>query len=290
MVKYGVGAVGADHSQFVMRYHLPIGADGAFVSGGAGASPEEMQNIIAEKLRGGIDKVLGPIVGLLPQGPPAWLDIPRGMYETGRDGLSDFVASGVLNIGDKLATVYTAVTEMGDLVRDAASGVWNWARDAILRDQGGIVRHGQTAVNMSGRDELMLPPSTTTAFNNFLLKLPGTAGAMERATVALHKVTEDIGIQARQSAEDQLAQEATSALSLVGLGGIVEIGVGLGEKIQAIIGDAEVQEGIKTVKLDPTMQYNGAEIEKKLRELGLAVEQIKGDLGGSVLGGIISMA
>lgn len=33
-VKFGAGAVGADHSQFRTRFHLPLGANGAFVSGG----------------------------------------------------------------------------------------------------------------------------------------------------------------------------------------------------------------------------------------------------------------
>ena len=170
-VKYGPGAVGADHSQFTMQYHLPIGADGAFVSGGGGGlSPEAMMDGIKKKISDLIDKAMNPILNLLPEGPPEWLNIPKGAYDKGKEGLLDGAFELVGKLGDSLASVWTAAGQVNELVtgtvRDAASWVNRTVRDVFVRDQGGIVPHGAAAVNTSGKDELMLPPSATQAFLN----------------------------------------------------------------------------------------------------------------------------
>lgn len=165
---YGGRAVGADHSQFNRgaRHHLKIGADGAFESGGGGGiSPERMQNFISEKLGGAIDTIMSPLVSLLPEKPPEWKGIPRGVYDKGRDGLVDFVADAVGNLGDKLATVFSAANGMGDLVRDAATGAWDWVQ-ANLFDRGGVWKSGTVGVNLSGADEYVFTNRSMRSFEN----------------------------------------------------------------------------------------------------------------------------
>src|SRR5699024_5618694 len=88
--------------------------------------------------------------------------------------------------------------EVKDLVTgavgSAASWVNNTVRDIVVRDNGGIVPSGAAAVNMSGKDELMLPPSTTALFNKFLKDMPGVSGALERSAVSLQAVSEAFSV------------------------------------------------------------------------------------------------
>lgn len=189
MVKYGAGAgaVGADHGQFTHTYHLPIGADGAFVSGGAGGvSPESMRSIIAEKLEGAIDTVMSPIVDRLPTKPPEWQGIPRGVYDSGKDGLVNFVSDSIGALGDKLASVHTAVSGMTDLVRDAATGAWDWITDRVdVFDTGGVLRPGALAQNRSGHPELIINHAQLGAFNRL-------AGALGISAESMQVVTKEI--------------------------------------------------------------------------------------------------
>lgn len=235
MVKYGAGAAGADDPYFRTHYHLPIGPDGAFVSGGIGGmSPEAMMDGIKKKISDLIDKAMDPILSLLPEGPPEWLNIPKGAYDKGKGALLDGAFELVGKLGDKLASVWTAAGQVNDLVtgtvRDAASWVNNTVRGVFVRDQGGLVPHGAAAVNTSGKDELMLPPSTTAAFNKFLSQMPGTAGALERAAVAFQAAAEEMGLaeQARKSAEDYATTQAGGFLSTWGLEGLVPLAVKAG--------------------------------------------------------------
>lgn len=236
MVKYGVGAVGADDGYFHTHYHLPIGPDGAFVSGGNGPSPEDMRKGIKDKVSSLIDKALNPIRNMLPSGPPAWQDIPRGYFDKGKKSLIDGAFNAVEGLGDKLASVWSAAGEVKDLVSGAASDAASWVnetvRSIVVRDQGGIVRNGTAAVNLSGKDELMLPPATTAAFTQFLKDMPGTAGALERAAVAWQEAAEefDLGGVARKSAEDYAADSGSTLLSTMGLEGLIGIGQKLGTR------------------------------------------------------------
>ena len=236
MVKYGVGAAGADDGYFRTHYHLPIGPDGAFVSGGNGPSPEDMRKGIKDKVTELVDKALNPIRNMLPSGPPAWQDIPRGYFDKGKKSLIDGAFGIVEGLGDKLSSVWTAAGEVKDLVtgaaKDAASWVNDTVRNIVVRDQGGIVRNGTAAVNLSGKDELMLPPATTAAFTQFLKDMPGTAGALERAAVAWQEAAEefDLGETARKSAEDYAADSGSTILSSMGLEGLIGIGQTLGTR------------------------------------------------------------
>ena len=235
MVKYGPGAVGADHSQFTMRYHLPIGADGSFVSGGnGGISPEAMQDGLKKKISGLIDKAMDPILSKLPVGPPEWKNIPKNVYDKGKKGMLDTAFDVVGKLGDKLASVWTAAGEVKDLVTGAVSDAASWVNDRVrsivVRDNGGLVPSGAAAVNFSGKDELMLPPSTTALFNKFLKDMPGVAGALERSAVAFQAAAEELGLQeqARKSAEDYAAEQASGLLGTFGLEGIVPVAQKLG--------------------------------------------------------------
>ena len=181
MVKYGVGAAGADDGYFNTHYHLPIGPDGAFVSGGNGSvSPEAMSSAISKKLGGAIDKIMGPIVDLLPTKPPEWQGIPKGMYDKGKNGLTDFVGNAVGQLGDKLASVYSAVQGMGDLVKDAAKGTWGWITDNLdVFDTGGVLKPGAMAVNKSKHPELIINHAQLGAFNRLAGVLGVSAESMQ---------------------------------------------------------------------------------------------------------------
>lgn len=279
MVKYGIGAVGADHGSFTHQYHLPIGADGGFVSGGEGSiSPEAMQEAIAKKISGAIDDILGPIADRLPSGPPAWQDIPTGVYEAGRDGLSDRAAELISGLGDKLGTVYSAVTAMGDLVRDAASGVWGWAQRAVLHDTGGVLADGGVAVNKSGKPERVLSPVQTVGFERLVFNLPlitesmaviakeigeaynggdwgygelahalgneEVAKAIVDGAAALGTISREVGPTVADAAGGYVEEQATSVLDIVGLGGLVGVAKSAAPTLVSAAANSPIRAGI----------------------------------------------
>lgn len=168
MVKYGVGAAGADNGQFSQHYHLPIGADGAFVSGGAGGiSPDAMRKIISDHVSKIIDKFMGPITSMFPTGGTEWENIPRHGYDKGKRALSDGTAEVVTNLGDKLSTVYHAVREIGSKISSAGRGVAQLAGRAIgLYDTGGVWESGTLGINLSGSNEYVFTNDAMRSFEN----------------------------------------------------------------------------------------------------------------------------
>lgn len=256
MVKYGPGAVGADNGQFTHQYHLPIGADGGFITGGNGISPEKMREVITEKISGAVDKVLSPIEGLLPSPPPQWQGIPAGVFEAGKGKFEDAISEKIDGLSDRLGTVFAAVNGMGDLLRGARQGIGNWA-DAHLFDSGGVWKSGQVGVNLSGADEYVF---TNKAMKNFTLSTDSLAVAAKEITEAYHggdwgygelaaifgservgKAIVDIaagvgefnreyGPALAQSAQGYAVDNAKSALGMVGLDPLVDMGMNVAGK------------------------------------------------------------
>src|SRR5699024_5977599 len=145
-----------------------------------------------------VDKAMNPILSKLPAGPPEWQNIPKNVYDKGKKGMLDTAFDVICKLCDKLASVWTAAGEVKDLVPGsvgtAASCVMYSVPVFGVRANGGIVPSGTAAVNMSGKDELMLPPSTTALFNKFLKDMPGVSGALERSAVSLQAVSEEFSV------------------------------------------------------------------------------------------------
>ncbi|GAB3946722.1 phage tail protein [Corynebacterium tapiri] len=193
MVKYGTGAAGANDGYFTTHYHLPIGPGGAFVigKGTGGPSPDQMRKFITDKVSGAIDKIMGPIKGRLPSGPPEYNNIPRGAYDKGKTALSEGVGKVVQGLGDKLSTVYTAAQEVGELVRNAGRGVMALAGRAIgLHDSGGWLQSGNLALNLSGKPEPVLTNSQWSLVAQGIRKIGELIPALEKQADAIAKSLE----------------------------------------------------------------------------------------------------
>ncbi len=288
LVKYGVGAAGADSPQFrgmsPGQFHLAIGADGAFESGGAGGGvdPGVMRGWISEKLGGVVDTIMAPLVSQLPQKPPEWQGIPRGVYDSGRDSMVEGIAEGVAGLTDGLATVWNAVRSIPDLVRDALGGdkdVEDAAR-ATLFDSGGVWKSGTAGVNLSGADEYVFTNKAMRGFTGATESLqviskelstaflggdwgygelasvlgnPEVAEAIVNGASALGTIAREVGPVAADAGRGFLESQATSILDVVGLGGLVpmassfadEHGPALAESARSLLGgDISVSGGI----------------------------------------------
>ncbi|WP_064442262.1 phage tail tape measure protein [Hoyosella altamirensis] len=121
MVKYGTGAVGADHGQFPTKYHLPI-IDGAFVSGGVTGSAVDMGALV----RAEID--------------PIWRDVNQkiaGNPFGGKTGELNPGASKVLQaaVTEKLVAM---AREASTFLDPGGSGVERWRPlvQQLLRSYG----------------------------------------------------------------------------------------------------------------------------------------------------------
>lgn len=151
-VAYGGPAVGADHGQWKSgNYHLSIGADGAFESGGAGGgpSPEEQRSGLRKKIEDIIDKALKPVYDLLPSGPPEWLELPGKVLEKFKSGSLDQLFEIIDNLGELLSGAWNKAKEWGGSLVSGVTG--------LLRDQGGYVPPGMSIVrNETGKPEAVL--------------------------------------------------------------------------------------------------------------------------------------
>lgn len=194
LVKYGTGAVGANDSYFTTHYHLPIGPGGAFVvgKGSGGPSPEQMMNFILDKAKGAINHILNPIESMLPSGPPAWKEIPRGVYRAGKEVLPKGVKAGVDALGDGLSTVYEAASEVGDIVKSAGKSATEWAGEKLgLYDQGGWLPHGGFAQNLSGRPEPVLNDYQWASVSGLVRTLGDLVPAIKGQTEVIAKAVDD---------------------------------------------------------------------------------------------------
>lgn len=323
-VAYGGPAAGADSPQFQGvnpgQFHLAIGADGAFESGGGGGfDPGAMRSWISEKLGGVVDTIMDPIVSLLPKKPPEWQGIPRGVYDSGRDGLVESIADGVAGLADGLATVWNAVRNIPDLVADALNGADD-VNDAAGEGyhKGGLAGRGRGLMQKTAIEpEMVLNPAMTQAFIRWMDASPESLNVMgkeiseaffgrdwgygelaytfgsEEVAHAIVSSAAALGEFTRAATpilEDAGKNSARNVLDLFGMGEVVDIAEGVATKLQEIGASEEVQEAVKTVMLDPDLHYMGSEIEKKLTEIGIDVERIKTELGSSTVGGLSIMA
>ncbi|QRJ57454.1 hypothetical protein GWO64_009365 [Corynebacterium macginleyi] len=193
LVKYGVGAAGANDSYFTTHYHLPIGPGGAFEigKGSGGPSPDMMRAYVSNKVEGAIDKIMGPIAARLPSGPPSWKEIPRGVYDKGKKSMADKTADIVANLGDRLSTVFTAAKEVGDIVRDGARGVMELAGRAIgIHDSGGWLQNGNLALNLSGKPEPVLTNAQWASVSEMVKSIGDLVPAIKKQTEAIAQATD----------------------------------------------------------------------------------------------------
>ena len=179
-VAYGGPAVGADSSQWSGvrpgRFHLGIGANGFFESGGAGGgpSPDEQRGFIARKVIEIMSLALKPvragITAAVGDRPPEWKHVPHAYLETAPERLVDGAEAAIGKLTDGLAGAWTRAVS---LASGAASGV-RGVVDAVtshlpLFDTGGLWQSGTVAANMSGHPERVLNPAETRLFDAGLL-------------------------------------------------------------------------------------------------------------------------
>lgn len=161
-VAYGGPAVGADSPQFVGvrpgQFHLAIGSDGSFESGGVGGgpSPDEQKGFLADKLRKVINALMDPIKSLLPTPPPELLAVPGKVMDTTRDKAIE-VAMGVINgLGSGLRSVFEGAKKVGDVITNPIGAAWEGIT-SVFRDTGGFIPNGLTLVrNETGKPEAVL--------------------------------------------------------------------------------------------------------------------------------------
>jgi len=178
-VMYGGGAIGADSPYFAGKhpglFHLAIGADGAFesggVGGGGGLSPEGKQSFVQKKIADIFDFFLNPIksgiAAAIGTPPPEWKRIPPGFLDKGRDMTSSFLADKVTGLGDLLGSVWDKAKNIGGL----------------FRDKGGWIPNGLSIVrNETGRPEAVLNWDQLELIKDLLVG-GDVAGALRAATL-----------------------------------------------------------------------------------------------------------
>lgn len=157
MVKYGPGAAGADDPQTAKgsAYHLAIGADGQFLSGGVGGmSPEAKRGFLFKKIKEIFDKIFQPLRANIARivGRPDIVprQIPHEALKMLPKKLLGQMRKVIDNLGDKLGAAYDKASEIKDWVFDRIKG-------PFLRDQGGWLPPGPSLVwNKTGKPEMVL--------------------------------------------------------------------------------------------------------------------------------------
>ncbi|MGM5068111.1 phage tail tape measure protein [Rhodococcus qingshengii] len=176
-VAYGGPAAGADSGQFVGvspgQYHLAIGTDGAFESGGGGGgpSPEQKQDFLQRKIADIFDKALNPvkdtIAGAIGSPPPELLGIPPTFLDTGRDKVSGFLADKALALGDLLSSAWDKAKDLGSKLTFG------------LFDQGGLASGTGFMPKNVIAPERVLSPAETKAWELLVPHLVSLAPALE---------------------------------------------------------------------------------------------------------------
>jgi tape measure domain-containing protein len=184
-VAYGGAAVGADNAQFAGKkpgqFHLGIGADGAFESGGGGGGPSrgDQENLIKKKVKEILDKAIDPIkkgmAAAIGAPPPEWLGIPPKVLTTTKDKAVDTAFAVVGALGDKLRSVYNGARKVTSAITGSFKSVGK--KLGILRDTGGYLPQGTSIVrNETGKPEAVLNWEQIEKLRKLLESLGKTAG------------------------------------------------------------------------------------------------------------------
>lgn len=168
-VAYGGPAAGADDPQWIGvnpgQFHLAIGANGFFQSGGpgrVGPSPEQQRGFIEDKIHDTFSAIVSPIrdgiTSAIGAPPPKYLGVPPEFLDHGVDVTSEFLGGVVGGLGDAL------------------SSTWQSAKNLVgsLFDNGGVLPHKGIGVNLSGKPEAVLTNDQWMlfeAFNQTLAKI-----------------------------------------------------------------------------------------------------------------------
>lgn len=148
-VMYGKSAAGADASEWNNvrpgRFHLGIGADGAFQAAGTVNDSKGQESFLVSKLRGVFDAILNPIKASLPKPPPALMGWPGLALQGTEDAALSTAGAAIGGLGNAL----------GSVVHGAESAVG--AITSVFRDTGGFIPNGLTLVrNETGQPEAVL--------------------------------------------------------------------------------------------------------------------------------------
>lgn len=164
-VAYGGPAVGADNSQFPTKYHLPVGPDGAFVSGGAGGgsgpSPEQQKGFIKDKIKGILHHFMDPakiaMQSAVGAPPPQWHAIPPKVFDKSLDGAVDGGFKMADGLGSSLRSAFDKASSVASTIGGMATSAVGAVTGPLLRDNGGPLPPGTSlVVNKTGKDEMVL--------------------------------------------------------------------------------------------------------------------------------------
>ncbi|QCW22021.1 tape measure protein [Gordonia phage Yakult] len=158
-VAYGGPAVGADDKQWdgvkPGRFHLAIGADGAFEAAG-GPSTGEQKGFLSNKIREIIDSFINPVKSLLPKPPPEFMGIPGKVLDTSSKAAIDAALAIVEKLGSGLRTVYEGAKKFIGGGLNLGKKAWEGIT-SVFRDTGGYIPNGLTLVrNETGKPEAVL--------------------------------------------------------------------------------------------------------------------------------------
>lgn len=164
-VAYGGPAAGADSAQWngvsPGRFHLAIGADGAFEAAAGSISPAVQTGFLRDKVLKVINGIMDPVRSTLPNPPPAMLGWPRTALDTTVKAAVDGAMNVTGNLGTGLRSAF-----------DSAKG----AITSVFRDQGGFIWPGLNMVrNETGKPEAVLNWDQLDKVTGFLDKASGIA-------------------------------------------------------------------------------------------------------------------
>ncbi|UVF60291.1 tape measure protein [Gordonia phage Murp] len=198
-VAYGGPAKGADDAQWDTakpgRFHLAIGADGAFESAG-GPSSAEQGGVIKRKIQEILDKALNPVkagmAASIGSPPPEWLGIPPKALTMTKDKAVDTAFALVGKLGSGLRAVYDSAKQVTSVMTNVVKSPFK-ALGGLLRDQGGYLPKGLSLVrNETGKPEAVLNWDQLTSIKDMMEAFRAVfSGQSPEAATAAHQQISD---------------------------------------------------------------------------------------------------